>query len=152
MSNLSGTTFSGTTDGTIKRLEGIAHRLKAENMAMAKANERLQDKLDTAESCIEELEEANARLTIEHHPFGVRDSDIIKQLKIALNEYKDVVNQYRENCNYNCAEALTPPEDKHECVFKPAIDLRTLKGWAECECGKKQLRGAPYYPPEDKTD
>jgi len=47
--------MNGTTDGTIEELEGIAHRLKGENMALAKANERLQDKLDIAEACIEEV-------------------------------------------------------------------------------------------------
>ena len=26
--------------------------------------------------------------------------------------YEVVCKQYRENCNYNCAEALAPPEDK----------------------------------------
>ena len=48
----------------VEELEGLAHRLKGVSMEQAKSGEKLQQKLDVAESVIEELE-ASPKY---HHP------------------------------------------------------------------------------------
>ena len=97
------------TDTHIEKLEGIAHRLKGENMAIAKANERLQQYLDTAEACIEELEADKL--------------DLLRDLSISIERNEelegDVLHerwQHYETCESKGLEWYgdipEPPEDK----------------------------------------
>jgi len=73
--------MNGTTDGTIEELEGIAHRLKGENMALAKSNERLQEKLDTALVCIEQQDAELEVRTANNVEYLARIKELGKQIR-----------------------------------------------------------------------